>query len=132
MLALDNRVSSEELNRSIFKVTNETELNKAIEAIRAARAASQISSLGPETITDNAKNDRIIPWLSLASFGWTLFPDKRRGEAGPYYELDATTLPIIKDAARVQHRHRDFASTKQYVEHISACAALPKDLRGTT
>jgi hypothetical protein len=138
MLALDNRLSSEELNRSIFKVTNEIELHTAIEAIRRTRpeahgkkkeTVTQSNSLGPETITEAAKNDRIIPWLSLASFGWTLFPDKRGGKDGRYYELDATTLPIIKDAARFQHRHRNFASTKEYVEHISACAALPKDLR---
>jgi hypothetical protein len=129
MLALDNRISSEELNRGLFKVTNENELHSVIEAIRSARVSSEIESLGPETIIGEKKNDRIIPWVSLASFGWTLFPDKRRGEAGSYYELDASTLSVIKEAAQVRHRHREFASTKEYVEYISDCAALPKDLR---
>ena len=110
MLALDNRISSDELNRSLFKVMNEEELHSSIEAIRTARGPSGIKSLGPETITGKNKNDRIIPWVSLASFGWTLFPDKRRAEAGAYYELDAATLPVIKEAAQVRHRHRDDAA----------------------
>lgn len=129
MLALDGRISSDELNRAIFKVTNEAGLLSAIAAIRKARETKSIASLGAETISGANKNDRIIPWLSLASFGWTLFPDKRGGEAGSHYELDPTTLPVIKQASRVRHRHREFASTEEYVEHVSNCAALPKDLR---
>lgn len=129
MLALDHRISSDELNRAIFKVTNGEELMKAIENIRIARDNGDTRRLGRETITGEKKNDRIIPWLSLASFGWTLFPEKQRGEAGSYYELDPTTLPIIRDAAQVQHRVRHFGSVMEYVEHISNCAALPQDLR---
>ncbi|MEM3485445.1 MAG: hypothetical protein QXI12_07455, partial [Candidatus Methanomethyliaceae archaeon] len=88
--------------------------------------AGNVELMGSEIVSEKAKNDRIIPWMSLASFGWTLFPDKG-GNA--YYELKPPTLPIIKEAAQIQHKHREFLSTKQYVEYISDCAALPKDLR---
>jgi hypothetical protein len=129
MLALDGRLGSDELNRGIFKVTNEDELATTIETIRHARVADDITLLGDETVSGRAKNDRIIPWMSLASFGWTLFPDKRGGEGGDYYELDAHTLAVVKEAAKVRHKHRVFASVADYVEHVARCAALPKDLR---
>lgn len=129
MLALDYRISSDELNRAIFKVTNVDELFEAIEKIRSARRTGTVSELGSETIKGAKKNDRIIPWLSLASFGWTLFGEKRRTESVSYYELDPVTLPIIRDAAQVRHRHRQFASAEEYVKHLSNCAALPQDLR---
>jgi len=132
MLALDGRISSNELNRCLFKVKNESELNTAIRAIREARTSARIELLGEETLTGKGKNDRIIPWVSLASFGWTLFPDKRSAHSSEdvgYYELDTQMIPIIKEAAQIRHRHREFATTEAYVEHISRCAALPKDLR---
>lgn len=129
MLALDEHISSDELNRGIFKITNEDELAHTIEVIRSARAKNDVELIGEETVTGRAKNDRIIPWMSLASFGWTLFPDKRGGEDGDRYELDVHTLPLIKEAAKVRHRHRSFSSVTEYVENIARCAALPKDLR---
>ena len=129
MLALDGRLSSDELNRSIFKVTNEDGLTAAIDAICRARTANDITLLGDEIVSGRAKNDRIIPWMSLASFGWTLFPDKRRGEGSDYYELDAYTLTIVKEAAKMRHRHRVFSSVADYVEYVARCAALPKDIR---
>lgn len=129
MLALDNKISSDELNRAIFKVTNEFSLLKAIDSIAMARASGNISSLGDEVISGEAKNDRIIPWLSLASFGWTLFPDKRGGGEGGYYSLPTHTAEIVREAAQVRHRHRDFESVAEYVEYVSSAACLPKDLR---
>ena len=129
MLALDRRISSDELNRAIFRVRDEDGLNEAIERIRDARRIGDVSSLGDEVITGQGKNDRIIPWLSLASFGWTLFPDKRSGEVSSYYEIPRTTLPILREAARIKHRHRSFTSVEGYVEYISRSAVLPKDLR---
>lgn len=129
MLALDGRISSNELNRSLFRVKNESELQASIQTIREARLSSKIELLGEETISGKAKNDRIIPWVSLASFGWTLFRDKRAGDDGDYYELDTQMLPIIKEAAQVRHRHREFGTTSEYIEYVSRCAALPKDLR---
>ena len=129
MLALDGKISSEELNRALFKVKNEDDLDTAIEAIAAAREASDLSLLGPEVVTGKAKNDRIIPWMSLASFGWTLFPDKREREGSTYYELIPRTIDIVKQAAHWRRKHRDFSSVSEYVEHISASAVLPEDLR---
>jgi hypothetical protein len=129
MLSLDGRLSSDELNRGIFKVTNEDELAVTIDTIRRARAADEVAMLGAETVSGKAKNDRIIPWMSLASFGWTLFPDKRGGAGGDYYELDAHTHSVVREAATVRHKHRAFSSVADYVEHVARCAALPKDLR---
>ena len=75
------------------------------------------------------KNDRIIPWMSLASFGWTLFPDKRTGESSAHYEITPSTRNILHEAARIQHRHRTFASVGDYVKYVSCAAGLPRDLR---
>jgi hypothetical protein len=129
MLALDGKISSDELNRGLFKVTNDDELTDAIKLIRMARASGDSGALGDEAVTGPRKNDRIIPWMSLASFGWTLFSDKRGAEDSDYYELDAHTLAVVKEAAKVQHRHRAFSSVPEYVEHLARSAALPKDLR---
>lgn len=126
MLALDKRISSDELNRGLFKVCNIDELHECIEKIRRARAANDLSILGDETIADEKKNDRIIPWVSLASFGWTLFPDKG---SDTYYQLDDSTLSVVREASRINHTHKEFASVRDYIEHVSRCAALPKDLR---
>ena len=127
MLALEGRISSDELNRAIFKVTNEKELITAIAKITAARTKKDIKVLGPETISGSKKDDRIIPWMSLASFGWTLFSDKSKG--GGYYEIFESTKPIIRDASRIHHKWRDFDSAKAYAEHVANAAALPMDMR---
>ena len=129
MLALDGRISSDELNQAIFRVRDEDGLMNAISRIRAARREPNLTSLGPDVITGPAKNDRIIPWLSLASFGWTLFPDKRSGDTSGYYEIPASTHYIIREAARIRHRHRSFRTPEEYVMYISRSAALPMDLR---
>lgn len=126
MLSLEGRISSDELNRGIFKVTDENTLAETIGKIRLARATNDTMLLGGETLSGKAKNDRIIPWMSLASFGWTLFPDKR---GGGYYEFDDRTLEVVKEAAKVRHKHRAFSSVADYVKHVARCAALPKDLR---
>jgi len=129
MLALDGRINSDELNRAMFKVRNEQELAECILRIRAARSSGNVEELGPEVITGTGKNDRIIPWMSLASFGWTLFPDKRAGEQGDYYTLIPSTYDIIREAANIHSRHKNFSSTEAYIEHVSRAASLPKDLR---
>ncbi|MFY0524464.1 hypothetical protein ACN28I_15260 [Archangium gephyra] len=82
--------------------------------------------LGEETLTDEKKNDRMISWMSLASFGWTLFSDKGSND---FYQLLPDTLALVREAARIEHPHREFASVPDYIEHVSRCAALPKDLR---
>jgi len=129
MIGLEGRISSEELNRAIFKVCNEGELGRAIAAIAEARARDDLTVLGEEVIEGRAKNDRIIPWMSLASFGWTLFADKRGGDAESAYHIPGRTLSILREASQIRHRHREFESTQEYVEHLSSSACLPKDLR---
>ena len=126
MLALENRISSDELNRGLFKVRNEDQLARCIDEIRNSRKANDVSLLGNETISGSKKNDRIIPWICLASFGWALFPDKG---SGSHYQLDATSLPVIREASGIKHTHRTFLTVPDYVEYVSRCAALPKDLR---
>mgnify|MGYP001145840059 CR=1 FL=1 len=128
MLCLENRISSDELNRALFRVRNESELTEAIERIAEARRTGQIEVMGEETITGPAKNDRIIPWMSMASFGWILISDKRSAD-GDWYEIPQRMVPLIESAAQLKHRHRDFSSIAEYVEHISSAAALPRDLR---
>ena len=129
MLRLEGRISSDELNRAIFWVQDDDGLDDAIQRIREARRAGDIPSLGDEVISGPKKNDRIIPWMSLASFGWTLFPDKSSGENPMYYEIPTETRHVLQEAARLKHRHRSFSTVADYVRHISRSAALPKDLR---
>jgi hypothetical protein len=129
MLALDGRIGSDELNRALFKTRNEDELQHAISNIAEARRTGDLASLGDEVITGEKKNDRIIPWISLASFGWTLFPDKRGGDDGGYYRLPPQTVAIVREAAQIKHKHRDYESLERYIEYISRSACLPKDLR---
>lgn len=128
MLALDGKISSNELNRVLFKTKNENDLQNAIITISESRKSGNIADLGSEVLTEKNKNDRIIPWLSLASFGWTLFPDKRGG-GEDYYKLPASTISIIREAAQIRHRHRNFSSVESYIEYISRSACLPEDLR---
>ena len=129
MLALGDRISSDELNRAVFKVRDKDGLEEAIDRIRVARRKGDTAALGSEVITGAAKNDRIIPWMSLASFGWTLFPDKRAGEYSDYYEIPPSTRNVLREAAPIQHRHRTFARVEEYVKYISRAAGLPRDLR---
>lgn len=129
MLALDGKISSDELNRALFRVRNEDDLVDAISKIAEIRRSGRIEDLGHEVITGDKKNDRIIPWISLASFGWTLFPDKRGSEDGNYYKLPDLTMGIIREAAQIRHKHRDFASVESYIEYVSRSACLPEDLR---
>ena len=127
MFALDGCISSDELNRSVFRVTNEKELSDAISTIKSVRQGGTLDDLGVETIEGERKEDRIIPWMAMASFGWTLISDKRGG--GGRYCIMSRARELVRQAASVHHKHRDFASVGEYVSHISRAAALPKDLR---
>ena len=128
MLALDNSISSDELNRAIFQTENEGDLDNAIEQIRVARGRGDPSLLGEEVVTEDAKNDRILVWMAWASFGWTLIGDKRQSASG-VYEIAPNARRIIYDAARLKHRHREFADERTYFDYIVGCAGLPEDLR---
>lgn len=128
MLHLECRINSDEMNRAIMKVRNEEELEAAIDSIHRYRQSGDLEQMGHEVVTGTAKNDRIIPWMSFASFGWTLIADKRESTTG-HYEIRSRTLPVVAEAARVRHPHREFVSVAAYVEHLSSCAALQEDLR---
>jgi hypothetical protein len=126
MLQLDDRISSDELNRALFKVRNEADLDKAIAVIAEAREAEDPELMGEETISDVRKNDRIIPWIALASFGWVLIADKQYGE---YYSIRPTTKGLLREASQLRRRHIDFPSADAYIRHLSRGAALPADIR---
>lgn len=125
MLELDNKIASEEVNCAILKVRNRDELSKAIEAIGQARKAGSLDMLGEPVESSGKANDRIIPWMALASFGWTLFDQKRDG----YYTIPERNIEILRNAANFDHQHRDFSTESEYAQHIANAAQLPKDVR---
>jgi hypothetical protein len=127
MLSLEGTISSDELNRSIFKTKNDSDLDDAIATIRKSRASNDVTILGPETVTEAAKNDRILVWMAWASFGWTLIQDKRA--AGGVYSISPNAKRVLADAASIHHKHRDFEVERHYVEYLSFCGGLPEDLR---
>jgi hypothetical protein len=127
MLALDGCIGSDELNRAIFRVKNEGELSNAISTIKSVRQSGKLDDLGVETVTGDGKEDRIIPWMAMASFGWTLISDKRGGEGR--YCIMSRARELVRQAASVHHKHRNFSSVEEYVRHISRAAALPEDVR---
>lgn len=129
MLALGGRISSDEMNRALFRVTNEDELNECISIIRKSREQGDAEFLGEETITVVNKNDRIIPWVAVGSFGWTLISDKSEDDERTWYRVRSNCVGLLRDAARVRHKHCDFESVPDYVEHIARLAAVPPDLR---
>ena len=133
MLRLDYRISSDELNRAVFRTGNRGDLAVAIEVIREARETDDPSLMGEPTITGDGVNDRIIPWVSIASFGFIMIMDKtesrRAGADTGYYMLRPNCVDILEQATRIRHKHRVYASPAEYVERISRTAALPRDLR---
>jgi hypothetical protein len=129
MLDLGLVLSSDELNRALFKVTDDDSLARAIRAIDEARRSGRIEDLGPEVVQGKAKNDRIIPWMSLASFGWTLITDKRESPVEGYYHVRPEFAPVLEAALAAPARHREFPSAKAYAEYLGEAACLPKDVR---
>lgn len=129
-LALDDRISSNELNRVVFKVSNEDELQEGVARIADWRLLPEESRdarlLGPPVITEQRANDRIVPWVSLASFGYLLMEDKQGTD---YYRIRPELRRVVAEAAQLRRRHREFDDAGAYVEHISAAACLPKDVR---
>lgn len=129
MLELDDRIDSDELNRTIFRVTDRSGLDEAIERIRHNRATSgEPDALGDETITGQSRNDRLIPWIALASFGWLLIEDKR-DTGGRWYRIRPAVRDVLREAASFRHEHRAFENVGSYVQHISDSACLPMDVR---
>ncbi|MFO0829070.1 MAG: hypothetical protein U0572_13105 [Phycisphaerales bacterium] len=126
MLSLDGKINSDELNRAIFRVHNAAALPAAIDSIRRYRRTEDLTALGDETISGDAKNDRLIPVISLASFGWTLMNQKNK--AG-YYTIKDGCSRLLEVAVSLPARHREFRSVRDYVDAIASSACLPRDLR---
>lgn len=132
LLALDLRISPEEMNRALFHAMDEDGLAEAIERIRAFRAGGPAEGMGEEVAQGDKKNDRIGIWMARASFGWTLVPKMQRGRRGGanYWELvEPWAIRTLREVAAARHRPREFASEREYVEHLSACAGLPPNRR---
>lgn len=128
MLALDGRITSDELNRAVFKIICEDDIEPAIELIRQARADDDLEKMGPEVVTEDAKNDRILVWMGWASFGWMLIADKSESGDGSY-AIRTKCLRLLHEISRIRHRHRAFENEIEYVQHLAKCAALPPDVR---
>ena len=128
MLSLDNRINSDELNRVILRTRNVDDLLEGIERIRTARVSGVPDDLGEELIAGAKKNDRIIPWMAMASFGWTCVADKSSDATG-FYTIKPRCIGFLRQAVSIRRRHREFASVNDYVQFISRSASLPPDLR---
>lgn len=128
MLASDNRLSSDELNRAVLRIRNEDDVDECARLIAESRDAGTTEMLGAETLGESASNDRLIAWMALASFGWVLLRDKRETKT-PFYTIRPGAEEILRSAVSIPYRHGTFESKRGYVSFISDMAALPRDLR---
>jgi hypothetical protein len=127
MLLLDNMINSDELNRAIFRVQSETDLAAAVARIREYRSTQDVDVLGAETITDKKKNDRIISFVSVASFGWVLITRKNESSVAGYYEIRTGCRELLRAAVNTPVRHKTFESIEAYMQHVAASACLPEE-----
>ncbi len=127
MIALGGRISREELNRGIYRTKNEADLISAIERIRFARIEGNIDVIGEPAFERGEDGSltarRVRGWMSWASFGWTLIADEQNSEVG-FQIASSWAEEILRDAAAVVRRHREFSSVGDYVEHLSHCAGI--------
>lgn len=128
MLALDDIIDSEEINRALLYALDDDGLANAIERIRRHREDASSGALHPEVETGTAKNDRIIPIVAAGSFGFTFVQDKRE-TGGRFYRLRPETKKIIQAAASTHYPTYEHTNVPEYVEYVSNMASLPKDLR---
>jgi hypothetical protein len=134
MLALDLRISSDELNRAIYSTASEADLVSAIQKVKDSRRSGNLDDMGPEQAAGDGKNDRVLIWMAWASFGWTLIKGKGSSHAYPncYCITEKWAIQMLEEAASIKHKHRDFVSVREYVEFLSGCAGVPPDLRSPT
>jgi hypothetical protein len=125
MIELDEQISSDELNREIFHTTNADDLEEAIDNIGRARAGDDPELMRAPVITGARVNDRIIPWIALAGFGYTLILDKSNDPEKTFYRIRPGARSILERAASLRVPHRDFASASVYAEYLSDLAGLP-------
>ena len=127
MLALDERISSAELDRAMFVVEDEAGLEEAIRKIRRFRQTMVEDEMGPSNA--NGDNEGIAAWMCWASFGWSVIPKRRQSDNGYFTIPKGWPLRLLREAASIRNRHRTFGTTREYVEYLSASAGLPPDVR---
>lgn len=128
MLALDDIIYSDEINRSLLYAMDDAGLDEAIDRIRRHRADPAAGALQGEVESGASKNDRIIPIVAAASFGFTFIQDKRE-TGGQFYRLRPETRRVVEAAAKAEFPVYDHDDVPDYVEHLSNMASLPEDLR---
>lgn len=127
MLALEGRLSSEELNCGILHAMSGDALEDVIGRIKAFRKAGDKSCLhAPVVPPGPGQNDRLIPWMAWASFGWILIQPKGGSE---YYTVAPKAVRLLNNAASIKRKHQEFSSETAYIEHVAAASGLPKDMR---
>jgi hypothetical protein len=131
MLALDGRISSEELNEAVFHAMDEDGLHDAVRRIKTFRESGGPGSMWTKVATGDDRNDRIGIWMARASFGWTLISKKGTSIEFPdhYCITEPWAVRTIREVVVTRHRHREYRSVRAYVEHLSNCAGLPPDVR---
>lgn len=132
MLALEGRITREELNRGLYNTKDEDELQAVIERIRLARVTGDVDSIGPRAIErgqdGNLTARRVRGWMAWASFGWTLIDDEAHPDQG-FTITKPWAREVLEQVAAARRKHRHFKSVPEYLEHLSAYAGLPADLR---
>lgn len=116
MLELDG-LSSDEIASEIMRTTDEQSLSEAIDRIRTARAGG--ATLRPR-VTD--ENDRVIPIINQASFGWLLIAKK--GGQETVYRFAKGMDRLAAAALSREPTAADWDSKEKYVRHIANGAML--------
>ena len=126
MLGAGGKINSMELKCEVMRLANETEIAPAIARILEYRRTGNAAVMQAAVAIDT--DDRLIPWMSLASFGWALIADKKDSQDN-YYCIRPDARRILERAADMRHPHREFPDEVSYLEQIERAAAIPQDLR---
>ena len=122
MAACDWKISSEELNRVVMRIEDDGAVVGAANRIRQAReildndvTADSDAILGPAVIAGRSVNDRLIPWISLASFGYSLIGDK---DSDGYYRARPEAKALLSRAAANPQTHHEFEDMMSYLDYL--------------
>lgn len=128
MVSCGWRISSEELNRVVMRIDDDDEVPTAAEKLRQARrifesdaTADPDAVLGPAVVTGSSVNDRLIPWISLASFGYSLIGDK---DSDGYYRARPEAKGLLLRAAAAKQTHHEFDDMISYLEYLVRASHL--------
>ena len=126
MLGAEDRINTLELKCEVLRMRSDDEIPAAIDRILEYRRTRRAEAMRPPIPVDT--DDRIIPWMSLASFGWALITDKK-DSTDRYYRIRPEARRVVERAAATFNRHRDFPDEVAYLQHIERAAGVPEDLR---